>query len=132
MANASALFRVPEGATSREVRLAGLKSWLAGLLCLLVCGGGAPFLERFDRFELGREAMMLLVLVPGLVAFYLMIVGGYRLILGRSPSPARGSSPFEVSWRRTLAGAGVAVLSVLVTLAVVIPVAWLAEKLLRR
>lgn len=125
--NAGVLFRVPRGATSSEVRKAGVRSWLVGLICVALCGAGAPVLERLD---LGDRVMMV-VLVPYLVAFYLMIVGGYRVILGRSPRPAAAHNPYEVSWRRTSIATGVAVLSIVVALAVIIPIAWLAEALLK-
>ncbi len=125
--NAGVLFQIPQGATSSEVRKAGLKSWLVGLICVATLGAGVPVLERFD---LGERAI-LFVLVPYLVAFYLMIVGGYRVLLGKSPRSSADLNPYEVSWRRTLIGTGVAVLSIVVALGVIIPIAWLAEKLLK-
>jgi hypothetical protein len=60
------------------------------------------------------------------------VSGGYRVIMGKGPASSRDRNPYEVSWRRTVTATGIAVLSIALALGVMVPIAWLAEKLRRR
>jgi hypothetical protein len=98
-------FSPSHNATSAQVRRNGLLCLGIGLFCF-VTGGSLIFV--FPK----QPAVAML---PVMLSYAFMIVGGYRAVLGKTPEP---SYPGEVSFKRVAFGVGtmVAVMGALVGL----------------
>jgi hypothetical protein len=89
----------PRSATSREIRVNGALCVLAAVLvlgfsCILLFSAQAASSFKVRQFPI-------VLLIPSLLFYVLTIVGGYRVLVGKSPEPAY---PGEVSLKRVAYG----------------------------
>lgn len=120
LASVSGTFSPPAGATSRQVRVNGAITFSLSIVLLI-----ASFLAFIGMQALIPDARipsgLFMLIVFG---FYAMaMVGGYRLIAGKSPQAADAT---EFSSRRLLIGLG----SVLLAMATCVLLAWCADFIL--
>ena len=108
----------PPGATSREIRANGAICILAAILVMAVAAILIFSVQTVSSFTVQQFPVVLLI--PSLLFYVLTIVGGYRLLVGKSPEPAY---PGEVSLKRIAYG----IASILLVLALVVGVAAIAE-----
>ena len=98
----------PGGSSQAQVRKNGAIT--AGLGLLLFCAA-TPIL-----FFVPGEAALKVGVIPCLAGYAFVVVGGYRVLLGRSPVEKGG---VDASVKRILAGIAAVVLFVFVPLAVI-------------
>jgi hypothetical protein len=94
----STTFNPPEKASSKQIRIYGLASWLFGLVSMIVImifNFGVPSLMKY-RF------VALSTIILYFISFCLMITGCYRVLTGRSKSVE--VDKYEISFSRILLG----------------------------
>src|ERR1019366_4437306 len=68
-------FSIPSGATSKEIRISGVKCIGTGIVCFLV----AMVIMFVGGIEHGAGVSLL----PNLMGYGFILVGGYRLVFGK-------------------------------------------------
>ncbi len=86
-------FSPSRDATSAQIRLNGLLCLGIGLICF-VTGGSLIF---------AFPTQPVVAMLPAMLSYAFMVVGGYRAVLGKTPEP---SYPGEVSFKRVVFGVG--------------------------
>lgn len=84
-------FSPSPGSDSRKVRINGLICVLIGVVCFASCGLCMAFFRSAPQ----------IVLLPSLLGYAFVAVGGYRVIRGKEPKAQYSA---EVSWPRVLLG----------------------------
>jgi hypothetical protein len=73
-------FSIPSGATSKEIRISGVKCIGTGIVCFLV----AMVIMFVGGIEHGAGVSLL----PNLMGYGFILVGGYRLVFGKGTERA--------------------------------------------
>jgi uncharacterized membrane protein YfcA len=84
-------FSPSPGANSKTVRINGLVCVLVGVVCFALCGVCIAFFRTAPQ----------VALLPSLLGYAFIAVGGYRVIRGKEPKAQYSA---EVSWPRVFLG----------------------------
>lgn len=73
---ATNFFSLPSGASTKEIRLNGLKCVGMGLFCFALC--------LVPMLFLSADAAIKAMFLPSLLGYSFILVGGYRLVFGKA------------------------------------------------